>query len=59
MNVNDLIEKLQHVKNKKKKVKLAVNGKVVSDFHINDDISTTLYLSNQNEESYIEPIIGG
>lgn len=48
MDVNQLIQHLQQVKHKKgRTVKLAVDGKVTSDFHINDDIDTRCYLTNQ------------
>jgi hypothetical protein len=55
VNVNELIEKLQKVRDKKKTVKLAVNGVVTGDFHLNDIIDGKLYLSNKNEEGYKEP----
>lgn len=52
MTVNELIELLQQTKDKDKKVKLSVNDMVVSKFHINDNLSPTLYLSNYGEEGY-------
>jgi hypothetical protein len=52
MTVNELIEDLQQVKDKEKKVKLSVNDMVVSKFHINDNIAPTMYLSNYGEEGY-------
>jgi len=55
MNVNELIAHLQKVRDKKKTVKLAVNGVVTGNFHLNDIIDGRLYLSNQNEEGYKEP----
>jgi hypothetical protein len=54
VNVNELIAQLQKVRDKKKTVKLAVNGVVTGNFHLNDNIDTRLYLSNKNEEGYKE-----
>lgn len=51
-SVNELIQILQNVKDKEKKVKLAVNDIVVSNFHINDNLEPTLYLSNSGEVGY-------
>lgn len=55
MNVNELIAQLQKVRDKKKTVKLAVNGVVTGNFHLNDIIDGRLYLSNKNEKGYKEP----
>jgi ribose 5-phosphate isomerase len=52
MNVKKLIELLQEVKDKEKIVKLSVNDVVTSNFHLNDNLSTRLYLSNAQEEGY-------
>lgn len=52
MTVQQLIDLLQKVNNKGKIVKLSVNDTVASNFHLNDDISTRLYLSNVNEKDY-------
>ncbi|MEH7116170.1 hypothetical protein V7128_01925 [Neobacillus vireti] len=52
MTVNELIELLQQVKDKEKIVKLSVNDIVTSNFHLNDNLSTRLYISNYAEEGY-------
>ncbi len=52
MTVQELIEELQQVKDKEKLVKLSVNDVVTGNFHLNDHLSTRLYLSNAEEEGY-------
>lgn len=55
--IQQVIDELQQVKNKDRIMKLAVNGVVTANFHINDAISTRVYLSNKEEEGYKEPEI--
>jgi hypothetical protein len=57
MDVHQLINDLQQIGDKKKIVKLAVNGTVTGNFHLNDEIGTRLYLTNQEEEGYKEPFL--
>jgi hypothetical protein len=52
LTVQELISLLQQVDNKDKQVKLSVNDVVTGNFHLNDHISTRLYLSNAEEEGY-------
>jgi hypothetical protein len=52
VTVQELIDELQQVKDKEKIVKLSVNDIVTSNFHLNDNRSTRLYLSNAQEEGY-------
>lgn len=52
MTVDDLIERLQQVKDKSRKVTLLVNDKIIGDFHVQDNGIANFYLSNYGEESY-------
>lgn len=52
MTVQELIEALQQVKDKEKIVKLSVNDTVTGNFHLNDNLTTRLYLSNAKEDGY-------
>jgi hypothetical protein len=52
VTVQELIDELHKVKDKEKIVKLSVNDIVTSNFHLNDNLSTRLYLSNAQEEGY-------
>lgn len=52
LTVKKLIELLQQVEDKDKIVKLSVNDIVTGNFHLNDNLSTRLYLSNAEEEGY-------
>lgn len=48
--VEELINELQKVEDKTKKIRLSVNDIVRRNFHIND--APVLYLSNANEKGY-------
>lgn len=50
--VEDLINELQKVKDKSKKVRLSVNDTVSREFHINDNLSPVLYFSNYGDKGY-------
>jgi len=52
VTVEELIEELQQVKDKKKIVKLSVNDVVTGNFHLNDHIANRLYFSNAMEKGY-------
>lgn len=50
--VEELIEQLQKVEDKSKKVRLSVNDTIARNFYINDKLVSVLYLSNYGEEGY-------